>query len=300
MDTFLDNEPIITNSTGAVITFHHITWDSQTPPFSLYADGNINYTSFHDKTNSHKHDSPEIGLLLSGSLTHVVNNEEQEIKQSSLFFIRPNDTHYFQKSKSSTCELITFSFNLDLLLDLSEYLEDDYFMWHFTESVLPPVFKLSDRETDAVSNELLMINQLLATNLTRVRIKIILSKLFTTYFLDFKNLEHRYIIPEWFLALCTKMNTQKNLQLGLVAMKKHANCTQEHLCKVFRNYINKTPTEFINELRMKQAKILLQESSMEIYEIGQELGISSLSRFYYLFKKYYGVPPAQYKKNTSK
>ena len=83
-------------------------------------------------------------------------------------------------------------------------------------------------------------------------------------------------------------------------MKKHANCTQEHLCKIFRTYLDKTPTEFINELRMKRAKVLLQKSSMEIYEVGNELGFTSLSRFYHLFKKYYGIPPAQYKKNILK
>lgn len=299
METFLDKEPLITNKSGAVITFHKITWDLSTKPFSICTDGNINYSSYHHETKLHTHELPEIILLISGSIKHIVNNETQEINPPSILFIRPNDTHSFKKGDSSTCELISFSFNLELMLELSRYLEDDNFIWNFTESPVAPVFKISEKEMEKNSNSLLRINELVKTSFTKVRIKIILSNLFTTYFLDFDHCFNRHIIPKWFLSLCNQMNTPQNLKLGLVTMKKDANCTQEHLCKVFRKYLDQTPTEFINELRMKHAKILLQNPSLEIFEISQELGFKSLSRFYHLFKKQYGIPPAQYKKNEN-
>ena len=78
-------------------------------------------------------------------------------------------------------------------------------------------------------------------------------------------------------------------------MQKLACCTPEHLCKSFRRYLDKSPTEFINELRINYAARLLADSNEEIGAISYDLNFQSLSRFYHLFKKYYGISPARYR-----
>ncbi len=284
---------------GGIVAFYTIKWDSGNAPFNMRISGNINYYSLADNaTREHTHKYPEIILVLSGSIRHIINNEEQQIRSSSLLFIRPNDTHYFQQLDSDSCELIIFSFQLELLLNLSEYLENDFFMWHFTESVVAPLFKIPRDDIEQLSVELLRINRSTAIKINRVRIKAILAKLFTTYFLDFSRLEEKESPPEWFSTLCQKMYSPKNLRSGLDAMKKLAHCTPEHLCKICRHYLDKSPTEFINDLRMRRAEELLKDKRLEICDVATELGITSLSRFYYLFKKYYGVTPAHFRKTS--
>jgi AraC family cel operon transcriptional repressor len=300
MDTFLDIEPKITGSSGAVISFHNIVWDNDSPVSTLQADDNINYLSLPQPTQLHLHEQPEVVLLLSGSVKHLVNNEEQRLSGGSLLFLRPNDTHCFKHYKNRQCELLTFSFRLELLMSLSEYLEDDNFMWHFTESVTPPIFTVSSHDVEFISHELLLINRLPSSAMRRVRVKVILAKLFTNYFLDFETWRQRHAVPEWLIRLCHKMDDQQKLRQGLRALKKLAPCTQEHLCKMFRRHLHKSPTEFINELRMKHAKLMLQNPNSDIYEISCKLGIESLSRFYRLFKKHHGVPPVKYRKNHIK
>jgi len=49
------------------------------------------------------------------------------------------------------------------------------------------------------------------------------------------------------------MNHPENLRSGLKSMLSLAPCTQEHLCKCFRKYLGVSPTEFINEQRIKTA-----------------------------------------------
>ena len=100
---------------------------------------------------------------------------------------------------------------------------------------------------------------------------------------------------EWFEQLKVEMVKHDNLYGGLKGMKQLAPCTQEHLCKCFRNYMDKTPTEFINELRIKQAAKQIVETEEKILAVALELGFKSLSRFYSMFNKYYGISPAKYR-----
>jgi len=85
------------------------------------------------------------------------------------------------------------------------------------------------------------------------------------------------------------MAKRENLFGGLKRMKQLAPCTQEHLCKCFRKYLDKTPMEFINEQRIKQATKQIVETDAKILAVAMELGFISLSRFYSMFKKFYGI-----------
>ncbi|MEA2011855.1 MAG: helix-turn-helix transcriptional regulator [Verrucomicrobiota bacterium] len=78
-------------------------------------------------------------------------------------------------------------------------------------------------------------------------------------------------------------------------MYELAPCTPEHLCKTFRKSLNKTPSEFTNELKVQTAATLLAESNDKIQFISVELGYRSQSYFYHSFKEYYGMTPAKFR-----
>jgi AraC family cel operon transcriptional repressor len=79
-------------------------------------------------------------------------------------------------------------------------------------------------------------------------------------------------------------------------MQKLAGRTPGHLCKVFRKHLRKTPTDYINELRINHAASMLADTHDEIVAIADELNFQSLSRFYSLFRKTYGISPAAYRR----
>lgn len=288
--------------TGAKVTFHLLRWDDGLDTFSMKAGGNINYHSLTGATIQHSHDYPEILLILSGKIKHHVNGEIKELSGGTLVFIRPNDSHRFEPFENESCELVNFAFSLELLFDLSVYLENDYFLRRFTGPVVPPTFKLSVAETDKIAYELLRLNsiQINVLEVARVKVKAILAELFTSYFLEMKNIYENPDIPEWLDELVKEMSKPKNFAKGLKRMQSLAYCTPEHLCKSFRKYLDKSPTEFINELRINHAARLLGDTNDEIMAIATDLNFQSLSRFYHVFKKHYGVSPAKYRKITKK
>ena len=62
--------------------------------------------------------------------------------------------------------------------------------------------------------------------------------------------------------------------------------------------MNKSPTEYINELRVNHAARLLSDSDEKISSIAYDLNFQSLSRFYHIFHKHFGTTPANYRRRA--
>ncbi len=290
----LSPEKFIPSQSGANITFHRIAWDSSRQPESIIAGSDLRYYSIaSDNTALHSHEFAEFFIVISGKVRHIVNGETQDLQAGMLTFIRPNDVHSFEKLNDSVCEMVNVAFKLELLLDLSTYLGNDFFLRRYTGPVLPPTFTLSLVETEELALRLIRLITLQKTDLdqARLKLKMILAEIFTRFFLEWQTPDPSR--PQWFDKLCSEMKRKENLIGGLKTMLKLAPCTQQHLCKCFRQYLNTSPTEFINEQRIKLAAKQIIETDEKILAIALEYGFKSLSRFYKIFHKYYGVSPAR-------
>lgn len=63
----------------------------------------------------------------------------------------------------------------------------------------------------------------------------------------------------------------------------------------FKNATNQTPTQYIQNVRMRAAGELLQTSNLSITEIAFKSGYQDLPHFTRLFKKHFGTTPSQYR-----
>ncbi|MCH7401158.1 AraC family transcriptional regulator [Belliella kenyensis] len=72
------------------------------------------------------------------------------------------------------------------------------------------------------------------------------------------------------------------------------------LYRIFKEIIDKSPSDIIIQLRMEKAEKLLQQSQMNISEISYSCGFNDPKHFSKLFKKYHGVSPKSYQLKTSK
>ena len=57
------------------------------------------------------------------------------------------------------------------------------------------------------------------------------------------------------------------------------------------------PNEFIRNIRMQEAAILLKSQRYTVAEVSDRMGFADPKYFADAFKKFYGVPPSVYKKN---
>ena len=65
---------------------------------------------------------------------------------------------------------------------------------------------------------------------------------------------------------------------------------------LFNREMGKSIREYINELRIRDAKVLLKTTNLTVTDIAFTVGFNSSNYFAELFKKKEGLSPLQYKK----
>lgn len=295
----LDN--FISPAIGAEVSFHSISWNLGRSQSAIPTGGNLHYHSLPSVgTVEHSHEFGELILILSGSIIHWVNGEKQLLKTNSITFVRPSDRHGFLPAPDSTaCELLLLSFHLEFFITISHYLEDDAFLRRYTEKVLPAVFEISERQMNELSLRLLSLNSSnLSLAVRKIHFKVILLELFTKFFLPEDGASTALQAPEWLNDLCRLMQKPENFIPGLKRMQRLSGYTPEYLCKVFRKHLDKSPTEYINELRINHAARQLADTDETISAIAYDLNFQSLSRFYFLFKQQYECTPVEFRRRA--
>ncbi|MFD2332965.1 response regulator [Cohnella sp. GCM10020058] len=85
-----------------------------------------------------------------------------------------------------------------------------------------------------------------------------------------------------------------DLYLGDLSREFHISPT--YLCELFRKKTGQTFTKYMNELRLDKAREYMKLSDVSMAEISEKVGFKDYFYFSKLFKKNYGVSPAQYRK----
>lgn len=91
-----------------------------------------------------------------------------------------------------------------------------------------------------------------------------------------------------------RANYAKKLSLQEIA--EQATMSRSYFANVFKQETGMTVWRYITSVRMDEARRLLMESPMRMYEIGIEVGYDNSVYFTQTFKEYYGSTPAEYKK----
>lgn len=88
--------------------------------------------------------------------------------------------------------------------------------------------------------------------------------------------------------------------LKLESFARMFNYNSNYLGKIFRKEIGDSFNNILDTIRIANAKRLLAETDMKVYQISEEVGYSNIDYFYLKFKKYVGISPKEYKKEVSK
>lgn len=73
-----------------------------------------------------------------------------------------------------------------------------------------------------------------------------------------------------------------------------------YLSRMFKKELGKSFTEYLNEVRIKNAKRLLKDMGAKTYEVAQEVGIQDAQYFSKLFKKHVNMTPTEYRDKIMK
>jgi AraC family cel operon transcriptional repressor len=271
---------------------NHFLWDVIKIPHSEYHYGVLQLEP--DKGFlKHDHDFAEVMLVESGSAKHKINGKNTETRAGSLFFIRPSDKHSLQAGKVGI-KYHNCAFPMEYCLEM----ETKYFSGesgYFKRNEKSPYFQ------QLINEQFLQTVTLMHNLAGHPHSRFVLDHfLITLYEIIRKSYQNTLSarMPDWLNRVCTEIQQPEMLARGVDAFFSLACRSREHTSRELKRFTGKTPTEFINELRLEIAGKLLCITSQSIIEVAYNCGFENLSWFHRCFRLKYGVTPLQYRRKN--
>lgn len=88
-------------------------------------------------------------------------------------------------------------------------------------------------------------------------------------------------------------NYQKQISLSILS--KHCNLNEHYISRIFKEETGENYLAYLNKVRINEAKKLLGDTNLKIYEIAEATGFSSQVNFNYVFNRIEGISPSAYR-----
>ena len=116
---------------------------------------------------------------------------------------------------------------------------------------------------------------------------------FINFVFDFNDIKHHNVIYQ--TTAYIKENLAEKLTLEDAA--EHVSLSKSYFCRILKDELGYTFTEYVNHLRVERAKLYLRDNTMSIADIAYAVGFDDQSYFTRIFKKLTNVSPGQYRKS---
>lgn len=255
-------------------------------------------TSLKNQIYPHYHDFFELVFVIKGKLILTISGAECIYEEGSLILIRPDEVH--SKESIDICHHINLAFLRKTINDMLNYLGEGFCKDLLLNPNFPRLILLSKIEKSILRIRFEKLHTMSASDKKRIKmeLRILLIELFTEYFIPSAS-DEQDIIPQWLGIVVDEMRKRENFIKGMPALIELSGKSHAYMCRVLKRYLDATPTEFINDLKLNYAVNLLLHTDFDILGISLESGFESLSHFYHIFKKKYGVAPKKYRKENS-
>jgi AraC family cel operon transcriptional repressor len=250
----------------------------------------------------HLHEFAEVLLLVKGHLLHEVNGSHHLLPPGSLVFVRPYDIHRLLPVNSERAVFASLTLASSVIRDLMDYLRAPSVLHRFNTAPEAPCFHLSPDEARTLMLQMERISNSQAVNpeASTLMSRVLAAHLFASYLLNPEEPSPETLTPpNWLVRLREEAESWADLKDAPHRLHARSKCHPSHLCKSFKRYFDETPTAFVNRLRLRRAVRLLSDPNAKITTVAAELGFDSLSHFHRLFKRLYGLTPAQYRQSRT-
>lgn len=236
------------------------------------------------------HDYYELTYIDHGNLDMTIDGKEYHLNKYDMIIYYPGQFHTQSTDSESTCSYLTITFDLDSRLE---------------QNLSNRIFHTRKDIRQALSQFMKVIQSkdYLNEELALLYLKEVMILL---YQFDTK--------PEETLTSNPMQEHYENTLLNEILIYIHNNMytafTVEDLCmkfsisrstlqSLFRTNIHITPKQYISNIKLNQAKQLIQEHKRTISEISDILGFTSIHYFSRKFKMQYGMSPTDYAKSIN-
>ena len=268
--------------------------DPHTPSEEVYGLYITNNT-YTETSTPHRHNFCEFSLMVKGSIFHIINDYTYTITEGMLTFIRADDKHFYRKIDNTDMAFYNIGIPNDILNMIFRY-------YHIERNSFFSLPKISDvhlSHDDYITLKKRIIKFMetpYGEEHSILFLNIVSDVLYhiTSAINKPQSLITEDGAPSWFSNLLMEMENSENYIVGLPKLKELSSCSFEHLSRYFKKYLNCTPTQYINRLRVDHAVQMLRKGECTILEACFSSGFNNEGYFYWQFKKYYSMTPLDF------
>lgn len=275
----------------------------------------IRDASFKHDTVPHAHEYFQVCYVLKGSCRHELNGRSATLITGDLFSVPPHFEHMIEVFDAQECTLVLIDFMPHLLDSSLTVLRD---MENFTDFIfnqpfvtmnnkLLPKLNLaaeSQKEVEALIEGMIREMDRRLEGYTII-VKANLMKLLVIAGREYARFveqrpeeqllrNNRKFIDDALSYL--EQNYHREIKLSDAA--SIAAMSTAYFSTMFKWMVGRTFVEHLNDIRMKAAIQLLQDTDYTVEEIAYRTGFNHLTHFHRMFKKHIGLTPAQFRKNS--
>lgn len=238
----------------------------------------------------HAHDFYEIVSVLSGTIHHKINGRNYIQRVGDICILRPGERHLLVRQSENYLTAVT---------SVAKELIEPFFTAYNIDNRLareadPILYRIHTQQLQVLKQLMEQLRNFAGQqnhNLCRV-----ITGLLLQLYVQSHVAKH----VDWIDQITEKMNTPDNLALGVPALQKITNLSHSQLCRVFHRILDKTPQQYIKELRLNYAYTMICNTSEPFETIAAMVGYSSFSHFSIIFKEHFRQSPSALRKETAK
>ena len=252
---------------------------------------------------THWHDEIEFIVIKKGHGRIHIDLEPHIVAAGTIIILAPGQLHSLDQIQDETMEYENIIFDLSMLMSKqTDICTSDYFAPFLQrQRIVPSVINASFDYYHELLNCITQIDFVCSSrpNSYQLAIKSYIYQFFYILFThnqstdqphkSKKNLDKLKQILKY-----VESNYPENISIQ--DMAELTSFSKSHFMKFFKNYMETSFTEYLNDYRLTMAARLFISSSNTILEVATETGFENLSYFNRLFKKKYNATPSSYRK----
>lgn len=246
----------------------------------------------------HTHDFYELFLVVEGEVVHVLNACQQHMRRGDLCLLRPGDSHHLLPAGTGSFRKMNFMASSAFINSLLELFSQCRPMLQALKEPPAKPVTLSHELVQAYHKRFLNIISLSPCRVeeTELKSKLLLADIIGSM-AELLEKQSFDCPPEWFEKMLIDMKDSQNYLQGVKQLEVLSGRSLEYISRLFKKHLGITPTEFLNEAKLQNARMLLTNTDMSVLDISLEAGFNTLSNFYKAFEDRFGLAPGAFRKN---
>lgn len=265
---------------------------------SYFKNGQLNKT--------HCHNYVELTFILQGRLIQIIEGKEVVFHANDVYLIDSN-SQYCEKLMAEDSKVLFLGVSNDFFREIMFSSEHTTQKSQFLSSVMFEKNKKYDYVSLHPKGDSSEIKKLLENILQEVtqkrvgsdyllrgftaRLFILLTELY-----DFSiNTSEKKKLRQIIFKDVQNYLFKNYMSVDIETLSRTFNYNKDYFNRLIKENTGKTYSEYLQEIRLGEATNELRQSSLPVEDIARRVGYNNIGYFYKIFKKYYGMTPAEFR-----